>query len=116
MITIVAPIDKRLHAHTSGNRWDKAKATKQFRALGKLLAMQVGNKPIKGRAVVDYLFFVPDHRQRDAANMVQSCKPIIDGVVDAKMIAGDHWEALAIGRVDVVMGSKLEVQLTFRAA
>ena len=55
-------------------------------------------------------------RRRDAANLVQSCKPLVDGVVDSGLISGDHWEVLAIGKVDVVIGAKLEVQLTFRAA
>lgn len=86
-----------------------------MRFLAKLLAMAKGNQPISGKAVVDYQFFVPDKRRRDSANMVQSCKAMIDGVVDAKMIPGDHWEVLRIGRVDVVLGARLEVVLTFRA-
>jgi hypothetical protein len=113
MQTITAPIDQRLHAHNSGNWRQKANATKDARQLGKLLAM--AHKPIKGKAIVDYLFFVPDRRRRDAANLVQSCKPIIDGVVDSGMISGDHWEVLSIGKVEVVLGAKLEVQLTFRS-
>lgn len=115
MVTITCQIDKRLHAHTNGHWRDKAKATKEMRFLAKLLAMHKGNQPIKGKAVVDYQFFVPDRRRRDTMNLVQSCKPMVDGVVDSKMIPGDHWEVLRIGRVDVVLGSRLEVVLTFRA-
>jgi crossover junction endodeoxyribonuclease RusA len=116
MITIVAPIDNRLHAHAKGHWREKAQATKQARQLAMLLASGGKNRAIAGKCVVDYLFFVPDKRRRDAANLVQSAKPLIDGVVDAKMISGDHWEVLSIGKVDVVLGDKLEVQLTFRAA
>ena len=115
MVTITCPIDPRLHAHAKGHWREKAKATKEMRSLAKLLSMAKGNTPIKGKAVVEYQFFVPDNIRRDAANMIQSTKPMIDGVVDAKMITGDHWQVLRIGRVDVVLGAKLEVVLTFRA-
>lgn len=115
MVTITCPIDPRLHAHTGGNKWDKIKATKEMRFLAKLLSMAKCNTAIKGKAVVEYQFFVPNDLHRDAANMIQSCKPFIDGVVDAKMIPGDHWQVLRIGRVDVVYGARLEVVLTFRA-
>lgn len=115
MVTVTCPIDKRLHAHTNGHWRDKAEATKEMRFLGKLLAMAKGNTAIKGKAVVDYQFFVPNNLHRDAANLIQSCKPFIDGVVDAKMIQGDNWQVLRIGRVDVVLGARLEVVLTFRA-
>lgn len=116
MIVITCPIDKRLHAHAKGHWREKATATKDARQLARLLALSRSNRAIGGKAIVDYLFFVPDKRLRDAANLVQSCKPLVDGVVDAGLIQGDHWEVLAIGKVDVVLGAKLEVQLTFRAA
>jgi len=47
------------------------------------------------------MFFVPDRRRRDEANLIQSCKPAIDGVVDAGVIEGDHWEKLTTGSVRV---------------
>lgn len=115
VIKITAPIDARLHAHAKGSWRAKAQATRQARQLAKLLALEASNRKIAGKAIVDYLFFVPDKRRRDAANLIQSCKPYCDGVVDSGLIQGDHWEVLAIGKVDVVLGAKLEVQLTFRA-
>jgi hypothetical protein len=115
MITITCPIDKRLHSHNKGYWRDKSAAVKQARQLARLLALEQPVRAIVGKAIVDYLFFVPDKRRRDAANLVQSCKPLVDGVVDSGLISGDHWEVLAIGKVDVVLGAKLEVQLTFRA-
>lgn len=115
MITITCPIDKRLHSHNKGHWREKAVAVKQARQLARLLALDASNRKLAGRCVVDYLFFVPDKRRRDAANLIQSCKPILDGVVDSGLISGDHWEVLAIGKVDVVLGKQLEVQLTFRA-
>jgi len=50
-------------------------------------------------ASIEYLFFVPDLRQRDEANMIQSMKPAVDGVVDAGIIAGDDWQRLRIASV-----------------
>ena len=116
MITITCPIDKRLHSHNKGHWREKASVVKQARQLARLLALEASNRKIAGKAIVEYLFFVPDRRRRDASNMVQAVKPIIDGVVDSGLISGDHWEVLAIGKVDVVLGKALEVQLTFRAA
>jgi hypothetical protein len=53
-------------------------------------------KPKADFVEVRYFFRVPDRRRRDAANMVQQCKPYVDGIVDAGLITGDHWEALRI--------------------
>ena len=47
--------------------------------------------------------------------MLQACKPLIDGVVDAGLIGGDHWEALGIGEVTVALvGERVGVELVFR--
>lgn len=117
MVSITCRIDKRLHAHAKGSWFEKARATKKARAMARMLAMEVGNRPIKGRCVVDYTFFVPDRRRRDEANMIQSTKPLVDGVVDAGMIPGDHWEVLSTGKVTIVLGGvDLTVKLEFRSA
>ena len=99
--TITLPwIDPRLHAHTSGNRWSKSRATKELRQYTALLAKQQRPKTISV-AVVDYRFFPPDARKRDVVNMMQSTKAAIDGCVDAGIIAGDSWTELSIGRIEV---------------
>ena len=94
------PADAQLNAHAKGHWRAKAKATAEQRALARILAKQ---QPvtIPGRCRVHYEFYVPDRRRRDAANLVQSCKAAIDGVVDAGVIKGDHWEVLEIGSVSV---------------
>jgi len=112
--SIATTLDPRLHAHTSGGKFSKTTPTKQAREIAKLLAIQAGAKPIRGPVVVDYRFTVPDRRRRDLANMLQSCKPYVDGVVDSGLIAGDHWEVMAIGEVSVVVGKQLAVELVFR--
>ena len=115
MITLTVPVSAKLHAHNSGHWRAKAAATKQARELARMLVH--GQTPIEGVAVLDILFHVPDRRRRDLLNMCQSLKPVIDGVVDAGIISGDHWEVLRIGSIEVVkQGSIVEAVLTFRAA
>ncbi len=117
MVRIVVPIDPRLHAHAKGHWREKAEATKTARNLAKLLAKTgIGNRKITGKAIVSYTFIVPDRLRRDIANMIQSCKPYVDGVVDAKMIDGDHWEALDMDKPNVILGPKLEAIIEFRKA
>ena len=114
--SITMPIDSRLHAHAKGHWRTKSKPTRQARQEACFLALQTHAKPLSGRVVVDYHFSVPDRRRRDLANMVQSCKPIIDGVVDSGLIPGDHWESLGIGEVSVVVdkANGVTVELIFR--
>ena len=114
--SITMPIDPRLHAHAKGHWKTKAKPTSQARQEACLLARMTSAKPLSGYVVVDYRFSVPDRRRRDCANMVQSCKPIVDGVVDSGLIQGDHWEVLGIGEVSVVVDKAncVSVELSFR--
>ncbi len=56
------------------------------------VALEQARRVRLDRAIVVYWFYVPNKIKRDAANMVQACKPIIDGIVDAKVLTGDSWE------------------------
>lgn len=89
-----------MHAHTSGNRFTKSKATKEARRHSRLICIDMQNKSevqkLTGRVLIIYDFFCPDNRRRDAANMVQSCKAYIDGVVDSLLVEGDHWQVMTI--------------------
>ncbi len=118
LIKITMALDPKLTAQNRGHWSTYRKNIKATRETARLLAGQPPNKPIKGRAIVDYLFFVPDRKHRDEANMIHSCKAMIDGVVDSKMIQGDHWEALSTGGVAIIVGGfeVVTVQLTFRSA
>ena len=100
-MTITLPwIDAKLHAHAGGGLWSKIKATKAGRDHAKLICLDMINRkqvhPIHGRVLVTYSFFCPDNRRRDEANMLQSCKPAIDGIVSSGLIEGDHWQAMTI--------------------
>jgi len=67
------------------------------------------------KAVVDYQFCLATARRRDTANLIQSQKPAIDGVVDAGIIADDDWKHLEIGSVKCEVDRKNpRVVLTFR--
>lgn len=48
------------------------------------------------RSSVFYVFRMPDKRRRDLANMIQMCKPYLDGCVDSKVIAGDDYTRLSL--------------------
>jgi len=101
LITItLPPASPKLHAHAKGHWRSKANATKSLRVLAAVLSKQSRTK-LTGCVKVHYMFFVPDRRRRDEANLIQSCKPAIDGVVDAGVIEGDHWEKLTTGSVQV---------------
>jgi hypothetical protein len=113
-VMITLPLDPKLHAHNKGHWRAKAAATKAARQLA--AAEAALHEPLAGKVFVSYQFMVPDRRRRDVANMIQACKPYIDGVVDAGLVAGDHWEAMEIGGTSVVVGDKLSVTLIFSEA
>jgi hypothetical protein len=98
-------ISSKLHAHAKGHWRSKTEATKDARTHAKLTAMNLLNRKqvsrIDGPAQVLYRFYIPDMRQRDEANMIQACKPYIDGIADAGAILGDHWNVLSTAGVVV---------------
>ncbi len=100
MLITLPWIDAKLHAHTGGVRWEKIKATKIGRAHAKLLCLDMINRkqvrPITGRVLVTYSFFCPNYNRRDEANMIQSCKASLDGIVASGLVEGDHWQAMTI--------------------
>jgi len=95
----------KLHAHAKGHWWEKSDATKVARNNARLTALNLLNRKqitrIEGQAAVTYRFYIPDMRQRDEANMIQACKPYIDGIADAGLILGDHWKVLSTAGVVV---------------
>lgn len=118
MPTITLPwIDKALNAHNKGHWRTKAKPTREAREIAYSLAQRAiidGEPHIVGKASVRYRFFVPDNKRRDAANMKQSCKPFIDGVVDSGLISGDHWQVLIdIGSIVEIDKTNPRVEITF---
>lgn len=118
MVTIVLPwIDKRLNAHNKGHWRTKTEPTSEARLRAYAEAQRAildGAAHIVGKASVSYRFYVPDNVRRDAANMKQSCKPFIDGVVDSGLIVGDHWQVLTdFGSEVAIDKANPRVELTF---
>ena len=100
-ITLDLP-DSRLHAHAKGGWRAKRPAVKSARGLAHMIAIRDrGAFRRPDRATIHYAFFVPDNRQRDEANLIQMCKPYVDGLCDAGLIVGDHWQVLSTGGVSV---------------
>jgi len=90
------------NVHANGNWRAKAASTKTHREIAYVIAAS-SHRPKEPlpQAKIHYVFFVPDNRQRDEANMIQACKPYLDGIVDAKVIDGDNWQRLSTGSVSV---------------
>lgn len=106
-----------LHAHNKGLWHPKSAVVKALRwkAKERCQACSAASWPA---ATVTYLFYLADRAlARDEANLIQSQKPAIDGVVDAKVIPDDSVQFLHIA--GVWCGTDAEnprVELVFRRA
>lgn len=101
-ITLPFP-SSELHAHAKGHWRAKADATSAARELafieGREALWRLARRT--GKCTIAYKFFVPNELVRDAANMVQGCKPYVDGLVSAGVIYRDDWKWLDIVGVRV---------------
>lgn len=106
-ITIsLPPINPILHSHNKGHWRKKSEAIKTLRAIAKFAVWKQTRTERWKKAEVEYAFFVPDRRPRDEANMVQSQKAAIDGVVDSKLLLRDDWEHLHTRSIRVEINDK----------
>jgi hypothetical protein len=108
-VRLELPYPKGITAHNKGRWSDKSKEVANLRLIAKCITLDAiarGQEPVKGPHVINYYFQVPDNRQRDRANMIQQCKALIDGIVDAGGIEGDHWQISWIGAVIVQVTPK----------
>ena len=110
MIEMPFPDMRKLHAHTSGNRFVKATATKNARTLAKYICIDAINRkearPIAGPVLISYAIFVPSNIARDTSNIIQACKPFVDGIVDSGLVEGDSWQQMKIYNVHVEIDRK----------
>jgi hypothetical protein len=118
---LLPPVNSKLHSHNKGHWGAKLVAVKELKELAEALTMQwfaaQGRRQKWPAAFVSYRFFVPDLRRRDTANMIQSTKPAIDGVVAAGLIPDDDWKHLRIKDVEVKLDRKNpRVVLVFMAS
>jgi len=99
--------DRRLHAQTRGSRWKKISATTAAREAAFMLGQAEKQKATVRLPIevceVSYLFVMPSKTRRDVANLIQSCKPFIDGLVDAGIVSGDDWTKMRIAGADAIV-------------
>ena len=57
-----------------------------------------GVAPMTGATLGIDIYF-PNRIHRDVLNLVQSCKPYLDGVVDAGVLPDDSWQYLEVGHI-----------------
>jgi hypothetical protein len=96
-VTVTLPLPSpNLHAHAKGHWRGKAAATKSARELAAATVWDLRKFrwPV---ARLSMRFFWPDKRRRDTLNAAHSCKPYVDGLVDAGLVLDDCWTALEIG-------------------
>ena len=77
-----------------GQRFAKARETKQYRTRAALEAMATGKRPMWTRAVAQLTFYWPDKRRRDIRNAEHAMKAAYDGLVDAGIITDDSADVL----------------------
>lgn len=95
---------KELHAHTGGSKWAKIKATKECKGRAYIEALAIKSCwDTLAKSVLSYDFYFPDLIQRDTMNVAASCKPYVDGMVDAGVMADDNWRVMSVGHVRAVL-------------
>lgn len=63
------------------------------------------------KAILSYEFYTTSRRTRDFENLIGSCKPWVDGLVDSGILVKDDCWHLEIGYVRVFLASKEETRL-----
>mgnify|MGYP007071565202 CR=1 FL=1 len=86
---------------TGGSKWTKVKATRAARELAWGVAMcerRAGRAVplVEGRVGWRVVFYAPARVRVDEANCIGACKPYLDGIVDAGLLAGDHAAVLTL--------------------
>ncbi len=102
-IKIALPFPLATHSHNKGHWRAKAGPIKAMREHACLLGRQAvaEHGKIVGPFEMSYTIHVPDMRRRDTVNMLQQCKPYLDGIVDSDLIEGDHWAVCQLNEVNV---------------
>ncbi len=65
---------------------------------------------------VSYLFRVKDNRKHDIDNLLAASKPIIDGLIDAGVMASDDYRLMSIGGALIVKDTQEATEITLREA
>lgn len=117
-ITITLPLpDGSMSGHANGHWRKKASATKTMRYQACVMAMATGKIPKEAWAParIDYAFFLASDRRTDEANLIQRCKPYVDGITDSGIILDDNWRVLKTGSIAVSVdreNPRVEITIT----
>ena len=85
----------------------KARAVRASREeVGWLAKIQWKDEKPMMKARITYSFFVKDHRRRDVDNLVASCKPYPDGLIDVGVLFYDDAEHLEFGMSSLTTDTK----------
>lgn len=106
-----------LHAHNKGSWHSKSAIVKLLRWKAKQRCLDCRANSWPAATVVYRFYLTANSGMRDEANLIQSQKPAIDGVVDAKVIPDDSIRYLHIA--GIWCGTDAEnprVELVFRRA
>jgi hypothetical protein len=103
-VTIVLPLPSpylspNKPVMSRGGRMRKAAIAAKFRRLAKEACLAQEIEGTWEKAIIHYAFYHSQNRRRDEANAIQSCKAMVDGCVDSKILADDDWKHLQTGRV-----------------
>ncbi len=91
-VTVPAPAgwissNQRIH------RMEQAKLTKAWRLAGFAAARNAG-VPTLDRAAITAYVWKPRNGRYDPGNLYPTCKAVVDGFVDAGVLADDDWKHL----------------------
>lgn len=80
--------------------------------VGWLAKAEWGDQPEMVKARISYEFFIKDKRKHDADNLLSSCKPYTDGLIDAGVLTYDDIKHLEYGMVRAMYADKDETVIT----
>jgi hypothetical protein len=102
MVRINLPVPDRLSAQPSGSWRGRHTVIRAMREATWAEARRVvgPNFPPMRKAMLLGDIHLPDMRKRDTLNILASCKPYIDGLIDAGVIIDDSWDHLLIPGFD----------------
>jgi len=105
MLTITLPClpPKEYSANNSrGQHWSKKQEITQSAHDEIIVAVRAQGwhgEPLT-KATVKVTFGLPDRRKRDSGGLIERCKPWLDGLVDAGVIADDDLETIGWPKYD----------------
>lgn len=80
-----------------GNVFAQRKETQQWRDAARLVAIDQVNRchwDVADKVDLRVIFVLPDQRRRDWDNLVAGTKPLVDGLVDARVLTDDSLDVV----------------------